>query len=209
MHIGREGLVATSLGKVTVTSRAWYTHAQYTSESKLLHSRLLHLELDAPNYVLDKVSCELEDLALKPGQFRTEALPPNFAKRAAAIVEAARSLRHIMTPQFVYASREAHEETGDFDDQVPRDDRVLSACELVLEECWMHLTHAEDKSFQNAVGKIFLGSFLKLCMSVLNCHLEALTPPASISRGIPRWDGRYQQDRHVRTQHPIHAGTEE
>ena len=68
----------------------------------------------------------MEDLSLELGQFCTEPLPPTFAKRAAAIVEATRSLRHITTPQFVYASWEAHTDHGDSDAEAPRDDHVPS-----------------------------------------------------------------------------------
>ena len=45
---------------------------------------------------------------------------------------------------------------------------------IVLQDCWARFTHAQHKLFQNAVGKFFLESFLKLCTCVLNCHLQVL-----------------------------------
>ena len=107
-------------------------------------------------------------LTLKPGKFRAEALPINFAKRAAAIVEAAGKMCHTIKPRFVFASRDAQ--------KAPRDDHVTSpftkeetvCINVVLQDCWTRFTHAQDKHFQNAVGKFFLESFFKLCMCVLD-----------------------------------------
>ena len=155
---------------------------EYCFQPKMLLSGLPCLHLDDPTFHSEKVTFEMPGASLKPGAFRAATLPIDFAKRAAAIVEAVGNLCHITEPTFIYASREAQEASGDSDDDAPRDDSVPSPftreesirIELVLQECWMRCTHAQDKNFQNAVGKFFLESFFKLCTSVLDCHLEVL-----------------------------------
>jgi hypothetical protein len=138
--------------------------------------------LDHPDYAVEKVTFEMAGLRLEPGKFRTEPLPIDFARRAAAIVEAVGKLCHTIKPSFVFASRDTPEESGDSGEEAPRDDLVTSPftdeetvyINIVLQDCWARFTHAQHKLFQNAVGKFFLESFLKLCTCVLNCHLQVL-----------------------------------
>ena len=84
--------------------------------------------MDYPDYAVEKVTFEMADLTLEPGKFRAKPLPTNFAKRVAAIVEAAGKMCHTIKPSLLtnYPSRDAQEESGDSGEEAPRDDRVTS-----------------------------------------------------------------------------------
>ena len=62
--------------------------SEYPFKNMLLRDTLPCLQLDHPDYAVEKVTFEMAGLRLEPGQFRTEPLPIDFARRAAAIVEA-------------------------------------------------------------------------------------------------------------------------
>jgi hypothetical protein len=64
---------------------------------------------------------------------------------------------------------------GDSDDEAPMNCEVQSpftSDESVYKKYWHLFAHAQDKYFQNAVGKYFLDSYFQLCTWVLKRDLQ-------------------------------------
>ena len=144
-------------------------------KSRLLQESLPSLNLDEPQYTVENVSFELGDLKLTPAE-----LPPIFPVRAAAFVEATAKVCYASKLGFVFASREAQEDSGDSDDEAPMDREVRSpftsdesvCINALLEKYWRLFSHTQDKYFHNAVGKYFLDSYFQLCTWVLKRDLQ-------------------------------------
>ena len=141
----------------------------------LLTDALPALNIDEPQYDVENISFELGDLPLRPEIFRTatEELP-KFPLRAAAIAEATKKVCYPSQPFCAFASREAQEDSGDSDDDAPQGQKVVSPftpeetvhINMLLQKYWHRFTHAQDKLFENAVGKFFLQSYFELCACV-------------------------------------------
>ena len=64
---------------------------------------------------------------LVPGNCRDGKLPEQFARRATSILEITRKVCYPTKPKFTYVAREEQVESGDSDDDAPKDCKVESA----------------------------------------------------------------------------------
>jgi hypothetical protein len=176
-------------------------------KSMLLTDALPDLHMDDPCYAVEHISFTLGDVALVPGSFRTatEQLPTEFSRCAASIVELTRKVCYPDQPVFAFAAREAQVDSGDSDDEAPKDGKVESPWtsteaahinNVLLKNYWCSFTHAQDRSFQHAVGKFFLENYFKHCVHaswiVIFRYSTAPTPTAKISQGLLVWGGVYE-----------------
>ena len=96
-------------------------------------------------------------------------------------------------------------DSGDSDDEAPKDGKVESPWtsteaahinNVLLKNYWCSFTHAQDRSFQHAVGKFFLENYFKHCVHaswiVIFRYSTAPTPTAKISQGLLVWGDVYE-----------------
>ena len=117
---------------------------------------------------------------LVPGNWRTGQLPQQFARRAASILEITRKVCYPEKPTFTYVTRE-EQVPGASDGEGPMVRTVESPWmeleaayinTVLLKNYWTSFTHAQERDFQNAVGKFFLEHYSRLCTTIIDQDLQ-------------------------------------